>query len=365
MNKMRVSLITNGTLLNKKIINEMSLGNFEYVAVSLEGLTTNTNDYVRGDGTFEQVCNKLSLIFEMNKSNNDGSFVPVILQLCLTKYNIDEIKNSIGDFANKYGIYSVTLGRVNEQGNAVKNKELLYLDDTYKDSLYDLIISINNKWPTLLINYKDITIYETLYLNIVFGTNLPIHIPNCTLDSKYFNILPNGDICKCDLLLNSNIVPQANSTCGNILSNFDKKKLIISPKRKKDGFCTECIFSERCNICFIHTNNGVTKESIVNTCEKNFNKLMNILDKITKGEVCFSMRPHIIFKENDHRIELKCNNCFPIEIDKKYADMLIGKNDIIRFNDEIPSNIFRDLLFSNYIILNDSKLSYSKKVSSR
>lgn len=62
--KIKIAIITNGTLIDEKKLKNL-LDNSEtinYIAFSLEGVSPETNDFVRGEGVFEKVMSVVSKI---------------------------------------------------------------------------------------------------------------------------------------------------------------------------------------------------------------------------------------------------------------------------------------------------------------
>ncbi|MGB9831714.1 MAG: PqqD family peptide modification chaperone [Fervidicoccus fontis] len=63
---LRIHIITNGTLLNKKIVEEWASIGVDFVQVSLDGSKPEINDAIRGEGTFSRVMSNVKLLKERN-----------------------------------------------------------------------------------------------------------------------------------------------------------------------------------------------------------------------------------------------------------------------------------------------------------
>lgn len=93
----RIMLITNGTLLTESILERLYACNIDLIAISLEGISSKTNDYVRGEGVFERIMTMMDIVRKMN--HKYGYDLPVGIQLNLTQMNWCEVDDMI-DFCN-------------------------------------------------------------------------------------------------------------------------------------------------------------------------------------------------------------------------------------------------------------------------
>jgi radical SAM protein with 4Fe4S-binding SPASM domain len=87
----RAILLTNGTLLNKCIVNNL---NFNEVQVSIDGLK-DTHDFIRGKGTFEKTLKAIPLLKDKG--------IDVTVATMILKRNVDELEK-LNKLINKSGI---------------------------------------------------------------------------------------------------------------------------------------------------------------------------------------------------------------------------------------------------------------------
>ena len=110
---MAVSVTTNGTLIDDRIAEELSRKNVLYVAISLEGLTEQTNDVLRGKGNFKRTVDGIKILKNRFRSESNRLF----LQICLTPINENEIENDIAYFLSGFDGMKVSFCRIHPFGN--------------------------------------------------------------------------------------------------------------------------------------------------------------------------------------------------------------------------------------------------------
>lgn len=161
-----ISVISNGYNLTPKIIEVLKATNTK-VNVSLDGATKETNDFVRGDGSYDQAIKSIKLL----ATNN----IPVVLCCTVTNLNFNEL-HAIGQIGLENNCYKVLYSEVVNGGRAKKNWDFLNLQEEQKSELPLLIEAIANE----------------LYNNEKFGRD-----ENCWVDgsSLYINSLGNAYLC--------------------------------------------------------------------------------------------------------------------------------------------------------------------------
>ncbi|KQC12616.1 MAG: hypothetical protein APR63_10550 [Desulfuromonas sp. SDB] len=88
-NKMRFSILSNGTLIDEKTINLFNQHNrkrrLDYIQISIDGSCAEVHDKSRGKGSFEKAVRGLKLL----KKNN----FPVAVRVTINKHNVDDLDN--------------------------------------------------------------------------------------------------------------------------------------------------------------------------------------------------------------------------------------------------------------------------------
>lgn len=329
--KMRITVISNGTLITKEIAEELLNGYCHNLIISLEGLDEKTNDTIRGAGSFNKTIHGIETVYEMSKSKNKS--LPVILQMCLTPSNYKEIFDNIHGFILKHkNISKVNFGPVYQSGNANSNPELSFEYKEYKGIAHDFI----KKCPTSLasIEFKDIMPFEKIFFNLVYDRNYYVAPPNCTLCSNGISLLPDGKMCRCPLLLDTSIIPNEELILKDIrLFDFENMNLNKKYFPIKDGFCSECPFSKECYICLFNTNNFKICHEISDTCEKFYNYLKQIIKYICNNKLQFKLKNGLSMKIIGKHISIVDKNGTIFEIDMNCKKLEVNEERYVFFRD--------------------------------
>lgn len=115
LKKVPVTLFTNGTLIDEKIIESIKELRI-LLRVSLDGATMKTNDCIRGYGVFEKA------LWTIEKSVKAG--IPTGIATTIYQGNFPEYKQMV-DLAEKMGCYEFEMSEVVSMGNAKKHPEIL------------------------------------------------------------------------------------------------------------------------------------------------------------------------------------------------------------------------------------------------
>lgn len=119
--QLAISIVTNGLLLNKDIIDKLNKINLDYLWVSFEGLKEN-HEKLRGIGTFDKTINTLKLLNNYYKGKT-------ALRMSINKYNIDECE-ALVKIAEDNNIDLIRFTPLLSFGRA-KNEDLVINQDDY------------------------------------------------------------------------------------------------------------------------------------------------------------------------------------------------------------------------------------------
>ena len=119
--QLAVSIVTNGLLLTKEIIERLNNLDVDYLWVSFEGMKEK-KEKLRGKGTFDKTIAALKLLKEYYKGRT-------ALRMSINKYNIDEVDDLL-KIAEKYDIDLVRYTPLLSFGRAV-GKDLTINQDEY------------------------------------------------------------------------------------------------------------------------------------------------------------------------------------------------------------------------------------------
>lgn len=191
---LRVLLFTNGTLINKGMINDL-VENVDEIQFSLDGASRETNDKIRGAGVFEKVLNSINLL-----KNTD---INLLLAFVLMPENIDDFKKNIEKLARSIDNVELKFSFATTEGRASESSR-------FKNTFY----GEKEVQQILKILYQ-----KKLHAMPKFEPNLIVK--NCGY-GEVIAISSNGNIHPCAILKNS---------AGNI--HKDPLKRVINSIRKE------------------------------------------------------------------------------------------------------------------------------------
>lgn len=94
--KIKVGIATNGILLTEKIIDKLSKYGVKYYQISLDGTNKETNDYIRGNGTYDKIMATIATLKEKE--------CDITIAMTVNTYNYNDIKTNATNFIKKIGI---------------------------------------------------------------------------------------------------------------------------------------------------------------------------------------------------------------------------------------------------------------------
>lgn len=210
-NSMRVSVNTNGTLINEETISRMKQVPIEgLITVSIDGYNPETYDAIRGTGNF----NKMDLALDSLKNNGFS-----VRGFCaITKYNMDYIEK-IANYSLKKLVKSIEYNilQMTEDVKPYKN----HLEMSLQERL-----NVANEVYRLYRKHGDVISGAYLYWGKLFNgdekkNNTVNSLYPCGAASSSFTIKPNGDIVPCDALWSCVAGNVRNETIEYIWYNSD------------------------------------------------------------------------------------------------------------------------------------------------
>lgn len=145
------SVTTNGQFFSEKLWNCIIQGGIDEIIFSLEGVSENTNDQIRGAGSFQRVGKTIKRVVEEKKKHNLAT--KIYCSFCVNGINQSE-SNSIIPYANGLGVDGVLISRIEIEGEALFNKSLVQISiKDYVDAIEKIVKSHEN--------------YLDLYLEVV------------------------------------------------------------------------------------------------------------------------------------------------------------------------------------------------------
>ena len=166
-NKMRIGLLSNGTLINNQNIKQIK-NYIDEIGISLDGASAEINDKIRGRGTFKKIIDTINLIKKHK--------IPVTLYITLCKLNINNFE-SILKLAKSLKVNNIRVNEITLRGRASKNKEVLGFSKSDQLDIQQYLLDIFKR---------------TGYRNKDF-----LFDKSCEIDDKNIFISPSGYIYLC------------------------------------------------------------------------------------------------------------------------------------------------------------------------
>lgn len=273
-NNLDVTMVTNGTLLTKKLYIDLFNWGVQAINISIDGTTSIENDAIRGEGSFDTVKKNLEDIFCYRK-NVSYDMCPIQLSFTLTKCNLNQPIGLVS-FAHSLGMQGVTLSYLSNEGKARDNYKNLQVSQEEKFQFIDKTIDDFKKFDDIAL-YIDARCYLSEYVYKKHGVCIEADVEGCKGGDGQFYILADGTLLPCSPAGTSmgqclkNILPE-NESYPNLIR--DTIETIISSKSlicfynytrdnttyKETSPCNECHYS--CHACPLLYN----KQHIVEEC---------------------------------------------------------------------------------------------------
>lgn len=251
-----ISINTNGTLLNKKIINELIESNVSQLTISLDGATELTNDAIRGSGSYKRVTENIRETISCIEQAKATMLVQVAT--VITKQNISTI-HKLPSVLRNMGVKYLDVLRLYECGNAVNNQSSLQLkSEEYLAALCKLLVE---SYRNQIFAQFDCKPRVLELMNLRYGFQYDYNIPefaSCSAGKRILFMDYQGDIYPCG--------PFAHEVVNTELTTniFDKdciEQLLKIEEGIQDRInkfsslpshvCGNCRFNERCSGCAI------------------------------------------------------------------------------------------------------------------
>ncbi|MGD0497717.1 MAG: radical SAM protein [Bryobacteraceae bacterium] len=185
-----IAITTNGSQLQKYAIELLKRNTG--ITVSLDGISPDVNDKVRGAGTFQRTIDNLSYLVAKRKEINDSKS-RISIAYTITSYS--EEPGDVIRYCESTGVDSLVILTIIAQGSATRNRDLLvetrdligYIERLYL-AMRDTKFHVNADLTHPLF---------TKYFNAKYHTNLAYKYAGCRAMSANFYIRPNGIFTVC------------------------------------------------------------------------------------------------------------------------------------------------------------------------
>lgn len=191
-----VRVVSNGTRLTPHLVDALCRAGLDELTVSLDGPDEESNDELRGRGSFAKAVAGLQTLIA---SRGDHT-LKVCAQLTLTKANLMHGEKMVR-FAGDLGLDGLSIVELKLAGSAAKHTEELYPTLLEALDARETIVEASTRYPDL-----ELMVFGRprviAYLNDRFGTNVPMSRPQCALENgyQYLNIKASGRVNPCSAL---------------------------------------------------------------------------------------------------------------------------------------------------------------------
>ena len=192
--KIKASVITNGTLLDEKMQERLLQSSPIMISISIDGITAEVNDAIRGQGTFDRILSNLASL--QKKVYDQNSSTIINLGFVITQKNIHQIPD-IPEWAYGLGVKYIDIQHLIPTGSVKNNDDLSY---NWADALDAIVKAVSNyveKKLTLHFTVDSKPLFQ-LYLKRKFGYEPAKRTHSfCMMGTHRLVIAPNGEVHPC------------------------------------------------------------------------------------------------------------------------------------------------------------------------
>ena len=247
---MKVSVITNGSLLNEKNL-DILVRNEVRVSVSVDG-SPDINDLIRGKGAYSKA---LSTVKKTSKAGLLDCLVATLTNVNQNKNNISsqEMEHVI-KIAEEFGARWVVI-----HGFVPFNKTKEHLSRAPTPRQYE---KIWNEVYDLMLKYKgkpEVNVYCPFFARIAKQRGLPdfenwfnnFFLGKCSIAGKYMSVIENGDVIPCSFNDRIRLGNVQNKSLNKIWDELQLSKLTLKLRNRENlkGKCGVCEYREICGGC--------------------------------------------------------------------------------------------------------------------
>lgn len=230
-----VSIESNGTLINQQSIDALiPYGSNIRVSISVDGLTSDVHDAIRGDGTFKVT---MDTIGRLKKAG-----IPTRIITVLHRHNINQIPAIAKLFVDEMGLGFRLLPNIMEYGKGV------YACDAYGVKLEEAMALLQNFYFDFL--RKKATENVTLGLNIALSPMDTKHFHLCPWGKAMIGIGPTGIASLCHVSYHDPRFIFGNLEDCSLMDIWTKNSVLDKFRNldvnKLQGICGNCLAREVC-----------------------------------------------------------------------------------------------------------------------
>jgi SynChlorMet cassette radical SAM/SPASM protein ScmE len=141
-NKMRYSILSNGTLITRDVISSFSEGKrrlrLDSIQVSIDGSCAEVHDLSRPHKSFERAVNGLRLLVEAK--------FPATVRVTINHHNIDDLERVTHLLLDEIGLPSFSVNEAEEMGTARCNGQNIMLSEDERRQAMSILTELNTRY---------------------------------------------------------------------------------------------------------------------------------------------------------------------------------------------------------------------------
>jgi radical SAM protein with 4Fe4S-binding SPASM domain len=219
---------TNGLLMTEHIAREFAKRDLVWLNVSLDGATPETNDLIRGSGTYVRVMESLSLLKRHSRFT---------LAFTIMRSNLDEIEKC-AELAYNVGAHTAVFRPLYPVGTARHNLNLMPSFSEYNEAL-NLLAQLRTVGNLDLCNLDPFSPKARVETMAVTNEN-----HGCGAGNHVCSISISGDVNPCSFLgpafVSANIRETAFRDIWHEGNTFQRMRTSVNTDNEKGSFCGGC-----------------------------------------------------------------------------------------------------------------------------
>lgn len=202
---LKVSLVTNGTLLTEQRLARLVDLSIDHIVVSIEGACRETHELVRGRHTFDKTTSNVRALTKAVREKQRATRICV--NTVLNRINFSEIDKMV-DLCVDLGVHEWTLLSLVDIGNAELNKDTLPVTPLQEIEAARQIAEFHHSGRTgdLLISPQFVYPLIWDYVERKYGLVMPRQMVCCNASTRLGFITPDGTMYPCDRVFTENLV---------------------------------------------------------------------------------------------------------------------------------------------------------------
>lgn len=142
-NRMRYSILSNGTLITDDTLKQFEKGKrrarLDYIQISIDGSSAEVHDKSRGTGSFDKAVKGLRLL-------RDAGF-PVAVRITINKYNVDDLENTAEFLLEDIGLPTFSTNDAMPMGSGCDNQAGITLSPEQQLKAILKMHDLDQKYP--------------------------------------------------------------------------------------------------------------------------------------------------------------------------------------------------------------------------